>query len=979
LNQQEKSARSSLFKISEESLKPVENFKNQFQKSILSQSETNLNLSKKRRLRAAAAATQHFTKQSHSFDTKLKSNLAARRTQSQLKTKSLSTHNFLWSFSDIAGDDQQYSSVPCSSSSSSTDQDDDDSVKVTTCVSLSPFVVADSYTTAETTSSFRELPIAATAAAASATQRQKLLNRERPGGTKKRRLATNRSYDINRSVTGAEEASTSIDNAFKLIKRDIFDKLKNKSNSRGSYSLENAAAASLDSKLSPLNNNILKVNKFALSDDYQKIDDYDYFLDKEDYSQDLIIDESEEPQKSSLIDMFADDELANNEPTLSTDKGVAGLGFLDTPLPSSALDDIRHYDDVNETADRFNSVDSTLSQFDFNQYDDDHNDDFDSKSLYNKKNHPHYDKRRHNDHYRLVNDLNLKREKRNKEKLKLPPPPPPPPLSLPPPQPYSVSFAGLLNSARGETQSERFRSNANRQYVNILRDRLISNTNRLRSHHRYNADNTDLVVENSHNYSNIYDSNAARTSSADTTSRNSNFYSRINNGQECVHLNLDEIHHEDDDFNETDHLEKLNESNSPSSSDQNDDNDNDNDDNDVVIETDDQEIKIKKAYTWPIKKGFQIAGKLYYLLDMEVPVLSHYDLCAALDRNKSWSDLWISVVLSTLSSAVASLVFLNENIYGFGSSQANMNIFVLVLFCFILASSQYSLVKSVQPDSSSPIHGFNRLTALSRPIYFCILTLLILMLDQVNKDKSSIFSISLVSHEFSLALCLFSDYAQSFLLFFPVIFTLGLLPQINTFALSLIEQIEIYLLGGTAQQSLLASLITLLRSLASILGLTLILALSVYSIPNSSDSNNTSPDSPQMNIANISHLAAKTNQYSQSVLFSVYCACTIATSFLLSRQTSDVSTVFKAFKELIHFDKPKQEQIELMPRSPMPPTSDGDNDDLKQLDSKLRRVIRTRCESDFILCVLIFLAVFALHVSTLFTVLRPFGSATFSF
>ena len=33
----------------------------------------------------------------------------------------------------------------------------------------------------------------------------------------------------------------------------------------------------------------------------------------------------------------------------------------------------------------------------------------------------------------------------------------------------------------------------------------------------------------------------------------------------------------------------------------------------------------------------------------------------------------------------------------------------MFLFCAVTASCQYSLLKSVQPDSASPTHGFNRI------------------------------------------------------------------------------------------------------------------------------------------------------------------------------------------------------------------------------------------------------------------------------
>ena len=40
--------------------------------------------------------------------------------------------------------------------------------------------------------------------------------------------------------------------------------------------------------------------------------------------------------------------------------------------------------------------------------------------------------------------------------------------------------------------------------------------------------------------------------------------------------------------------------------------------------------------------------------------------------------------------------------------------FWIFVFCVIIASCQYSLVKSVQPDAASPMHGHNSVIAFSR-------------------------------------------------------------------------------------------------------------------------------------------------------------------------------------------------------------------------------------------------------------------------
>ena len=160
------------------------------------------------------------------------------------------------------------------------------------------------------------------------------------------------------------------------------------------------------------------------------------------------------------------------------------------------------------------------------------------------------------------------------------------------------------------------------------------------------------------------------------------------------------------------------------------------------------------------------------------------------------------------------------------------------------------------------------------------------------------------THTLKFAFEIILESIETFLLFLPLVFTFGLLPQINTFTLSVLEQMEIYLFGGTAQHSLTSALLNVARSLFTIMCLTCVLVVSVYS--------STVQMTPQINeiqtshLANWAHTLAKQNHYSQSVLFSVYCACVIIVAFMLSRQTSDTATLCKAFfKHLITFRKKK--------------------------------------------------------------------------
>ena len=74
-------------------------------------------------------------------------------------------------------------------------------------------------------------------------------------------------------------------------------------------------------------------------------------------------------------------------------------------------------------------------------------------------------------------------------------------------------------------------------------------------------------------------------------------------------------------------------------------------------------------------------------------------LLAMLDRNVTFFENFVSILLALLVGLTASLVIS----YGYYTDLC------MFLFCAVTASCQYSLLKSVQPDSASPTHGFNRI------------------------------------------------------------------------------------------------------------------------------------------------------------------------------------------------------------------------------------------------------------------------------
>uniref|UniRef100_A0AAY4DQP4 Pecanex-like protein n=1 Tax=Denticeps clupeoides TaxID=299321 RepID=A0AAY4DQP4_9TELE len=274
----------------------------------------------------------------------------------------------------------------------------------------------------------------------------------------------------------------------------------------------------------------------------------------------------------------------------------------------------------------------------------------------------------------------------------------------------------------------------------------------------------------------------------------------------------------------------------------------------------------------------------------------HFDrltLLALFDRNREVLENILAIVLAVLVAFLGSLLL----VQGFFT-----DIWVFQ-FCLVIASCQYSLLKSVQPDSSSPRHGHNRIIAYSRPVYFCLCCGLIWVLHHSSEFLGSAhFSLYGVVITSSLLFSNVRDLVIVFTLCFPFIFFVGLLPQVNTFIMYLFEQLDIHLFGGNACTSLLSALYSILRSLVTI---AMLYGLCYGSLKESWDAE---------------HIP---------VLFSVFCGLLVAVSYHLSRQSGDpcwfsVKPVFIC--------------------------------------------------SDLIVCILIAVLFFAIHVSTVFIALQPYLS-----
>ena len=207
--------------------------------------------------------------------------------------------------------------------------------------------------------------------------------------------------------------------------------------------------------------------------------------------------------------------------------------------------------------------------------------------------------------------------------------------------------------------------------------------------------------------------------------------------------------------------------------------------------------------------------KRYYIL----PIIGSYTvkisfdrlaLLAVLDRNKNVLQTIISVILATLVALFGYILLTRNYFYDFW-------VFVI---CFVIAKCQFSLLKSVQPDSASPIHGHNNTIVFSRAIYFCITALLIIGLDEATKLNAAsieLYGVTIYSQE---TLTFARDVLIGFILAFPIIFVIGLLPQISTFMMHVLEQLDMHVFGGSAMTSLTASFYSITRSVVCVCVLT---------------------------------------------------------------------------------------------------------------------------------------------------------------
>uniref|UniRef100_G3QBP6 Pecanex-like protein n=1 Tax=Gasterosteus aculeatus aculeatus TaxID=481459 RepID=G3QBP6_GASAC len=312
------------------------------------------------------------------------------------------------------------------------------------------------------------------------------------------------------------------------------------------------------------------------------------------------------------------------------------------------------------------------------------------------------------------------------------------------------------------------------------------------------------------------------------------------------------------------------------------------------------------------------------LVGQKALLLSCTNIClSARTRNRRVGENVFAVVLASLVAFLGFLLLLQDFFRDIWVFQ----------FCLVIASCQYSLLKSVQPDAASPMHGHNWIIVYSRPVYFCLCCLMIWIFDLSGRSGSvqpfALYGVTFFSAHFLLCV---RDMLIVFALCFPVIFLFGLLPQVNTFVMCLLEQMDMHIFGGTATTSPLSSLFSLIRSM--------VVASLLYGFC-------------------LGAITAPWGDAHVPVLFSVFCGLLLALSYHLSRQSSDPTILWSLVKSKLF--------PELENRTPEePPVEIKD-----PLPEKLRSSVREILHSDLVMCPLMAVITFAISASTVFIALQP--------
>lgn len=405
------------------------------------------------------------------------------------------------------------------------------------------------------------------------------------------------------------------------------------------------------------------------------------------------------------------------------------------------------------------------------------------------------------------------------------------------------------------------------------------------------------------------------------------------------------------------------------------------------------------------KRYFKFPLKCFGKREIKVS-MDRLQLLALFDQDFTMIQMILGIILAALVSFLGAIILrlgFYRDLYAF-------------IFCFVMAGSQFSLLKSVQPDASSPIHGFNKTVAYSRPIYFCLCASILILSyhlssssppttpDAIAEATIRLYGISFTSYDFFRSL---RDFMSTVLLVMPLLFSFGLFPQVNTFLIYILEQVDMHMFGGNAVCSLLSAFLGVMRSMVGVC------ILYGFAFGGLAEPRST-----------------------QHVLFTCFCALCVAVSYHLSRSASDCTYLWMIIKSnfAMHPDedeelkqttklsrkeiqKSQKKQIaqksdddkmtsisksslkvtsatetstmttaaatpaaaankpDTNPSEPNDVENDEENADDESLGdplpNKLKTTVNLRLKNDFLVCIVIAGLVFSLHSSTVFTVLQP--------
>ncbi|CAF0823891.1 unnamed protein product [Adineta ricciae] len=340
------------------------------------------------------------------------------------------------------------------------------------------------------------------------------------------------------------------------------------------------------------------------------------------------------------------------------------------------------------------------------------------------------------------------------------------------------------------------------------------------------------------------------------------------------------------------------------------------------VETTPQDQQLQQREHQTRIKHRSIKGQTYRLKLFRKSFIVPFDrlwLLTVFDRDRSITECILCIFLAIIVSIVGIHVLHNDVYYDLE----------ILLYCCVIAASQYSLLKSCQPDVNTPVHGFNRHTAISRAIYFCLFSSSLLV---ISKLKIYPWHLNLFGITFSnLLVCnTIYNFLSIVLLCLPLLFLFGLLPQYSTFLLCILENFDMHLFGGTAMINIPGALYSFLLSIVTWICLSII---GYYGL-----------------------MIETSKESMQSIVFSIYCGLTVSICYKLSRGSSNPTILWNVIKH----DLFKMKRTET--------THDEIQDPLPE---QLKTTVKQRLQSDILLCFLIFILVFAAHASTTFTSLQP--------